>query len=171
MKGFSGFGSPVKQRKKDALKTSTTKITAPKGSGAAKAVDVMKLGPLKPGFLGGGYTEKGKAVNYINKANKFKAKFNPKTAGPGSMQKATAKRKFSKKARSVGIKKGFGSTLSKFFGKRLFGPIGFLGGTLGTGLTTQASNKGRTKMTSKQMKEVNTQLQKTIYEGNKKRYK
>ena len=171
MNGFSGFGSPVKQRKKDALKTSTTKITAPKGSGASKYADVMKLGPLKPGFLGGGYTEKGKAVNYINKANRFKATYNPKTAGPGSIQRATTKRKFSKKARSVGIKKGFGSTLSKFFGRRAFGPIGFLGGTLGTGLTTQASNKGRTKMTSKQMKEINTQLQKTIYEGNKKRYK
>jgi hypothetical protein len=146
MNGFGGFGSPVKQKK-------------------------IKLGPLKPGYLGDNYTEKGKAVNYINKANMYKAKSNPKTAGPGSIQKATTKRKFSTKARSVGIKKGFGSTLSKFFGGRAFGPISLLGGTLGTGLTTQASNKGRTKMTSKQMKKVNTQLQKTTYEGKKKKYK
>jgi len=177
MNGFSGFGSPVKQRKKNILKTSTTKITAPKGSGASKYAEVMKLGPLKPGFLGGGYTEKGKAINYINKANRYKATYQKNIAGPGSLERNPYKgRKFSKAARSVGIKKygakkGLGATLSKFFGKRAFGPIGFLGGTLGTGLTTQASNKGRTKMTTKQMKEVNTQLQKTIYEGKKKRYK
>jgi len=146
MNGFGGFGAPVKQK--------------------------IKLGPLKPGYLGGNYTEKGKAVNYINKANRFKATYNPKTAGPGNLQSNPYKgRKFSKAARSVGIKKGFGSTLSKFFGRRAFGPISLLSGTLGTGLTTQASNKGRTKMTSKQMKKVNTQLQKATYEGNKKRYK
>jgi hypothetical protein len=198
MKGFSGFGSPLKKDekpRKGVLKgnmprriptTIEKEIKANRGSKSVRArrgvlpnlPKKVGMGPL-PGpripAVGGSkpMSDAAKAVNYLNKANLYKAAYNPKTAGPGSLERNPYKgRKFSKKARNVGVKKYSGkklfSSFSKFFGKRATGIFGLMGGTpLGVSSTPRKSGS-KPKVN---FKSIGKDLQKAVYQGNKKRYK
>ena len=127
MKGFSGFGSPLRNDpkggppKKGVLKGNMPNQTPNKPSKGPKVpykptAKKMKMGDLPSARYPevAKYTDLGKETNYLNKANKYAAKYNPKTAGRGSLERNPYKgRKFSKKARSVGIKK-YGSSKGLF---------------------------------------------------------
>ena len=192
MRGFSGFGSPLRKDDKPPkgmLHTGPARKPKPPVDRGSKTVSARRgtnyrpkkvgMGPL-PGpkipAIGGSkpMSDAAKAVNYLNKANLYKAAYNPKTAGPGSLERNPYKgRKFSKKARSVGVKKYGGkklfSSFSKFFGKRATGIFGLMGGTpLGASSTPR---KSKPKVNMKNMKAIGKDLQKAVYQGNKKRYK
>ena len=191
MKGFSGFGSPLKKDEKPPkgmLHTGPARKPKPpvnKGSKTVSARNSMNYRPKKVGMgplpgpripaVGGSkpMSDAAKAVNYLNKANLYKATYNPKTAGPGSLERNPYKgRKFSKKARNVGVKKYSGkklfSSFSKFFGKRATGIFGLMGGTpLGASSTPRKSSY-KPKVN---FKSIGKDLQKAVYQGNKKRYK
>ena len=83
-------------------------------------------------------------------------------------QSKMTKRSFSKAARNI-VPKAL-----KFFGSKAFGVGSLMFGTLGTGSTLQASEKWGVKptkpLTKSQIKETSASLNKTVYEGNKKRY-
>jgi len=184
MKGFSGFGSPLRndeKPRKGVLKGNMPNQTPnkpPKGpkvpyKPTAKKVGMGPLpGPRIP-VIGGSkpMSDAAKAVNYLNKANRYKATYNPKTAGPGSLERNPYKgRKFSKKARSVGVKSGkkLFSSFSKFFGKRATGIFGLMGGTPLGASSTPRRLGSKPKVNSKA---INKALKEAVYQGNKKRYK
>ena len=157
MKGFSGFGdSPVKQRIKDV--TPGSRVTGPKSLGGPnppKGVDVEKR------YMKG----------MRDRLASSKQKWNTR----GSVfEEPSTKRKFSKSARNIGKKVGFGKSLAKFFGGKALGIGGFMFGTLGTGLTMEAQNRERfgkkNTMSDSQRRDVGNELKKAVYEGNKKRY-
>ena len=119
MKGFSGFGnSPVKQKK-------PTKV---------------KLGPLKPGPLGGDMTAKGKEINYKNFSNKMSYKADQARKIKDSLNKKPTSfgRRIFKNFKNVA--KGFG----KIAGKRATGIAGMMMGTMGTADANPAM-KGKVK--------------------------
>tara|TARA_R100000541_G_scaffold10795_2_gene18856 strand:- start:747 stop:1256 length:510 start_codon:yes stop_codon:yes gene_type:complete len=165
MQGFSGFGSPVKQVKKsDKLNIK------PKGSTATAKATKMMMGPKKPSYFGK-MTDQGKAVNYINKANRFKYTFDDRVTGKGNLEKANQSRKFSSKARNVGKipATGLGKTLSKFFGSKALGVLGLMGSApLGASSTPK---RKVVKSKKPNFKAINRDLQQAIYQGNKKRNK
>ena len=188
MKGFSGFGSPLRKDekpRKGVLKGNMPNQTPNKPPKGPKApykptAKKMKMAPLPsarfPDAYTGvaKYTDLGKETNYLNKANRYAAKYNPKTAGRGSLERNPYKgRKFSKAARSVGIKKygsskGLFSSFSKFFGKRATGILGLMGGTpLGASSTPKRSGS----KPKPNFKAIGKDLKKAVYKGNKKRYK
>ena len=157
MKGFSGFGnSPVKQKQQAKAKNvrniysaagkvdmtlndklnqavrgksatfATPKIEAQKATGTVGRK--VKLGPLKPGPLGGSMTAKGKEINYKNFSNKMSYKAD---------QARKMKDILNKKPTSFGrrifrnfknVAKGFG----RIAGKRATGIAGMMMGTMGT---------------------------------------
>lgn len=178
MKGFSGFGnSPVKQNKKaknvrniysaagkvdmtlnDKLNQAvrgksatfaTPKIDAQKATGTVGRK--VKLGPLKPGHLGGDMTAKGKEINYKNFSNKMSYKAD---------QARKMKDILNKKPTSFGrrifrnfknVAKGFG----RIAGKRATGIAGMMMGTMGT---ADANPKMKGKMTFQQERDLITRV-------------
>ena len=191
MKGFSGFGSPLRKDEKPPkgmLKGNMPKPKTPvdRGSKTVRARrGVLPNSPKKVGIgplpgpkipvIGGSkpMSDAAKAVRYLNKANMYTAAYSNKVAGRGNLERASYKgRKFSKKARNVGIKKYGGkklfSSFSKFFGKRITGILGLMGGTpLGVSSTPKKPGS-KPKLN---YKAIDKQLQKATAEGMKKRYK
>ncbi len=124
MKGFSGFGSPLKKDekpRKGVLKGNMPKQTPNKPPKGPKVPNKLPkkagMGPL-PGpripVAGGSkpMSDAAKAVNYLNKASRHTATFDARYMDV--IEKNKSKRKFSKAARNVGRKK---------VGKKVIGKI------------------------------------------------
>tara|TARA_R100001224_G_scaffold46911_1_gene27048 strand:+ start:183 stop:647 length:465 start_codon:yes stop_codon:yes gene_type:complete len=133
MKGFSGFGDSK------MAKAAKTTLVDNASAGAKRLSSKVKLGPLKPGRLGGDMTAKGKEINYKNFSNKMSYKADQARKMKDSLNKKPTSfgRRIFRNFKNVA--KGFG----RIAGKRATGIAGMMTASTGTALGSNKSLKSQ----------------------------